>query len=101
MENQKKSTVRRDKLIALEPRARSIWERHQYFMAEPNEKPKFFSTFPYPYMNGTLHLGHAFSMSKVDFNAWYKRLCGYNVLFPFGFHCTGMPISAAAKKLKN
>lgn len=56
-------------------------------------------TFPYAYMNGKLHLGHAFSMTKCDFNAWYKRLRGYNVLFPFGFHCTGMPISAAAKKL--
>ena len=26
---------------------------------------KFFGTFPYPYMNGLLHLGHAFSLSKV------------------------------------
>lgn len=51
-------------------------------------------------MNGTLHLGHAFSMTKCDFNAWYKRLAGFNILFPFGFHCTGMPISAAAKKLR-
>ena len=94
-----KSFVRRDKLISLEPRARAIWERYQYFSVEPSEKAKFFITFPYAYMNGLLHLGHAFSMSKCDFNAWYKRLCGYNVLFPFGFHCTGMPISAAAKKL--
>ena len=26
---------------------------------------KFFGNFPYPYMNGMLHLGHAFSLSKV------------------------------------
>jgi leucyl-tRNA synthetase len=26
---------------------------------------KFFGNFPYPYMNGLLHLGHAFSLSKV------------------------------------
>ncbi len=26
---------------------------------------KFFGNFPYPYMNGLLHLGHAFSISKV------------------------------------
>lgn len=51
-------------------------------------------------MNGSLHLGHAFSMTKCDFNAWYKRICGYNVLFPFAYHCTGMPIAAAAKKLQ-
>ena len=50
-------------------------------------------------MNGKLHLGHAFSMSKAEITARYKTLKGYNSLFPFGFHCTGMPISAAAKKL--
>lgn len=94
-----KSFVRRDKLRSLESRARDIWQRFQYFSVEPSGRPKYFMTFPYAYMNGLLHLGHAFSMTKCDFNAWYKRLCGYNVLFPFGFHCTGMPISAAAKKL--
>ena len=30
----------------------------------------------------------------------FKQLKGYNVLFPFAFHCTGMPITAAANRLK-
>lgn len=30
----------------------------------------------------------------------YQRLKGKRVLFPFGFHCTGMPIKACADKLK-
>ena len=35
---------------------------------EGQEAPegKFFGNFPYPYMNGLLHLGHAFSLSKVN-----------------------------------
>ena len=32
---------------------------------------KFYGTFPYPYMNGLLHLGHAFSLSKVQ----YSKMC--------------------------
>ena len=51
-------------------------------------------------MNGRLHLGHSFSLSKAGFAAGYQRLRGKRVLFPFGYHCTGMPIKASADKLK-
>jgi leucyl-tRNA synthetase len=57
-------------------------------------------TFPYPYMNGRLHLGHSFSLSKLEFAMGYERLQGKLCLFPFGFHCTGMPIKACADKLR-
>ncbi len=51
-------------------------------------------------MNGLLHLGHAFSLSKCEFAVGYQRLKGKKCLFPFAFHCTGMPIKASADKLK-
>ncbi|KOC69270.1 Leucine--tRNA ligase, cytoplasmic [Habropoda laboriosa] len=51
-------------------------------------------------MNGRLHIGHMFSLSKCEFAVRYNRLLGKKVLFPFGFHCTGMPIKACADKLK-
>lgn len=63
--------------------------------------PKWFGTFPYAYMNGSLHLGHAFSLSKVEFAVGYERMKGRRALFPWAFHCTGMPIKAAADKLVN
>ena len=50
-------------------------------------------------MNGRLHLGHSFSLSKADFAAGYQRLKGKRVLFPFGYHYR-MPIKASADKLK-
>ena len=52
-------------------------------------------------MNGMLHLGHAFSLSKLEFASAYHRLKGDETLFPFAFHCTGMPIKASADKIKN
>jgi leucyl-tRNA synthetase len=51
-------------------------------------------------MNGRLHLGHAFTLSKVEFAAAYERMLGKRVLFPQGFHCTGMPIKVGRKKKK-
>jgi leucyl-tRNA synthetase len=63
---------------------------------EPVPEGKFFGNFPYPYMNGVLHLGHAFSLSKLEFAAAYNRLIGKRVLFPQGFHCTGVNSAVAS-----
>ena len=96
--------MKRTFLTDIEKQISSQWDMNNREYHRPHvnlSKPKFFATFPYPYMNGKLHLGHAFTMCKVDFTCRFKRLMGYNVLFPFGFHCTGMPICAAAKKLEN
>jgi leucyl-tRNA synthetase len=65
------------------------------------QHPKFFGTMAYPYMNGTLHAGHSFSVSKIEFTAGWARMRGKRTLFPMGFHCTGMPIKACADKLIN
>ncbi|XP_023523654.1 leucine--tRNA ligase, cytoplasmic-like [Cucurbita pepo subsp. pepo] len=99
-----KSFARRDSLREIESKVRVLWEENDVFRAEacetpPKEGEKFFGNFPFPYMNGFLHLGHAFSLSKLEFAAAYHRLRGANVLLPFGFHCTGMPIKASADKL--
>jgi len=103
-----KNTARRDLLIQLQEEAQRKWAElgaFEYNAPEDGEsdagtpETKFFGNFPYPYMNGMLHLGHAFSLSKLEFAAGYHRMTGKRVLFPFGFHCTGMPIKAAADRL--
>jgi leucyl-tRNA synthetase len=71
------------------------WDQAKIFEANApadSSTPKFMATFPYPYMNGLLHLGHSFSLTKAEFAIGYERLQGKMTLFPFGFHCTGMPI---------
>ncbi|KAG5520348.1 hypothetical protein RHGRI_033052 [Rhododendron griersonianum] len=99
-----KSFARRDQLLEIEAQVQKWWEENEVFRADsletlPKSGEKFFGNFPFPYMNGYLHLGHAFSLSKLEFAAGYHRLRGANVLLPFGFHCTGMPIKASADKL--
>lgn len=75
---------------------------HSLTPAEVREKyPKFFGTIAYPYMNGTLHVGHAFSDSKVEFMVGWERMQGKRVLWPQGYHCTGLPIKASADKIAN
>ena len=98
-----KGTARRDALLKIEAKAQAKWAAARAFEEDapsgPHPGGKYMVTFPYPYMNGRLHIGHAFSLTKAEFSAAYARMNGKKTLFPFGFHCTGMPIQAAAVKL--
>ena len=97
-----KSFARRDHLRDIELKVQQKWLDDKVYEANPEPgRPKYFLNFPYPYMNGRLHLGHAFSFTKAEFTARFQRLQGKNVLLPFAFHCTGMPIQAAANKLRD
>ena len=92
--------MKRDILRAIERQCHKRWESEGVFESNPDlTRPKYMITFPFPYMNGRLHLGHAFTITKAEFQAGYQRMKGKNVLFPFGFHGTGMPIKACADKL--
>ncbi|GMH38163.1 hypothetical protein BSKO_06047 [Bryopsis sp. KO-2023] len=98
------NTSRRDLLLEIQNARQKEWESKKAFEVDvPADgkcvNGKFFGNFPYPYMNGLLHLGHAFSLSKLEFSAAFERLRGKHVLFPQAFHCTGMPIKACADKL--
>jgi leucyl-tRNA synthetase len=92
---QTKGHAKRDYLLENERIVQKMWHEQGVFEADPDEsKESFLVTFPYPYSNGNLHIGHAFSLTKAVFRAQYERHMGKNVLFPFAFHCTGMPIQA-------
>lgn len=113
---QLENTEKRDTLVAIEKKYQKQWQTDHIFETDapsiqsvpyhsisPKElrskHPKYFGTMAYPYMNGTLHAGHSFTMSKVEFAVGWARMQGKRVLFPQGFHCTGMPIKACADKL--
>ncbi len=73
------------------------WNENRVFHSEPDERQKFFITIPYPYLNGNLHAGHTRTLTIGDTFARYKRMLGYNVLLPLGFHVTGTPIIGLAE----
>uniref|UniRef100_A0AAQ4NSE6 Leucine--tRNA ligase, cytoplasmic n=1 Tax=Gasterosteus aculeatus aculeatus TaxID=481459 RepID=A0AAQ4NSE6_GASAC len=104
---ERKGRAKLDFLRKIEIEIQEKWEKEKAFehdapttVGESTNKNKYFVTFPYPYMNGRLHLGHTFSLSKCEFAVGYQSLKGKKCLFPFGLHCTGMPIKACADKLK-
>jgi len=77
------------------------WAKDKIFEADPDPKrPKFFLTVPYPYTNGALHIGHGRTYTVGDLIARYKRMRGYNVLFPMASHMTGTPILGMVERIK-
>jgi len=76
------------------------WELQKIFEVNPSKKEKFFLNFPYPYINAYPHIGHLYTLMRVEALARFKRLQGFNVLFPQGWHATGSPIENAAKRVK-
>ncbi len=76
------------------------WLRHRIFEPEVNRsQAKVFVNAPFPYMNGPLHIGHAFTYTRLDAFARYKRMRGYNVLFPFAWHWTGEAVAGQSVRL--
>lgn len=78
------------------------WREAKIFEPLVNHaQPKFFFTTPYPYISGSLHIGHGRAVTESDIYVRYQRMKGLNVLYPLAFHITGTPvlgISAAIAK---
>ena len=86
----------------MEEKWQHTWESDRIFETDPlPDKPKYFITVAYPYPNSPQHVGHARTYTLADVMARYKRMRGFNVLFPMGFHYTGTPILAMAKRIKS
>jgi leucyl-tRNA synthetase len=86
------------------PTAEKKWQGH-WDRAKIGEatvdpsRPKFFIIFAYPGVSGYLHVGHMRGYTYADVIARYKHMKGFNVLFPAGFHASGLHSKAIAAEV--
>ncbi|MGB9732308.1 MAG: valine--tRNA ligase [Candidatus Micrarchaeia archaeon] len=84
---------------SIEEKLVKTWEKEGLYKFERgSSKPLYVIDTPPPFTSGVLHMGHALSYSFLDFVARYKRMKGYNVLYPQGWDTMGFPTERAVEK---
>ncbi len=68
------------------------------FNWEGDTRPVFSIDTPPPYPSGEFHMGNVLNWTYFDIVARFKRMCGYNVLFPQGWDCHGLSIEVQVEK---
>ncbi|MDY7082759.1 MAG: valine--tRNA ligase, partial [Halobacteria archaeon] len=76
---------------SVEEKWRNEWDDSLYAYDRDSDEPDYVIDTPPPYPTGNLHIGNALGWCYMDYVARYKRLQGYNVLFPQGWDCHGLP----------
>ena len=74
------------------------WQEHKPRFDEKSNKPVFSIDTPPPFVTGELHMGQAFWVCYIDSIARYKRMCGFNVLYPQGWDMQGFPIEMPSRR---
>lgn len=78
------------------------WRESERYRFDKNSgKPVYSIDTPPPYINTPIHIGHAATYCYMDMFARYRRMKGYEVLFPLGLDRNGLPIEIAAEKRFN
>ncbi len=91
------------KFAEIEAKWQAKWEELGIYQYDWNDKARvpYSIDTPPPYPSGELHMGNVLNWTYFDIVARYKRMKGYNVLFPQGWDCHGLGIEIQVEKARN
>ncbi|MEW6592859.1 MAG: valine--tRNA ligase [Candidatus Hadarchaeota archaeon] len=86
--------------LKVEPKWQKKWSewRVHSFDRDDESRQTYVIDTPPPYPSGEFHMGTALNWTYFDIVARYKRMRGYNVLFPQGWDCHGLPTEVQVEK---
>ncbi|HOU70798.1 MAG TPA: valine--tRNA ligase [Methanothrix sp.] len=77
------------------------WDSSIYYFDWQSDKPQYIIDTPPPYPTGNFHIGNALNWCYIDYVARYKRMRGYNVMFPQGWDCHGLPTEVKVEEINH
>lgn len=78
------------------------WEENQvHKFVGDGTRPRYIIDTPPPYPTGSIHIGHVLNWTFIDIIARFMRMRGFDVMFPQGWDCHGLPTEVKVEEINN